>query len=103
MKYAQGNLMKNLIAVIPGESLHFYCSVYSGAYEFRANLYDGVGAYVTHTAFDTGDFVWTVPDDVYYLWVSYPNQGDVSVTRVTAYDTINAQITAQAEQGGTNQ
>ena len=91
---AIGNVMAKLVAVVPGETLHFYCENFDNKYYFRWNQYDADGNFVNRQVNNvSNDFDYTVPVNVCYIWISYPNVGEVSVTRVTAYDAINTKIT----------
>lgn len=76
------NLMTDYISVAAGEKLTFHKD--SGSqYYWRWNWYDADKKYISRKADQSDLFIWTVPANTHYLWVSYPNIGNMKLERGT--------------------
>lgn len=71
--------MREYIKVKPGEILTFQ-KENSDEY-FRYNWYDINKQFISRRPDRNNVFQWTVPEDTYYIWVSYPNIGNVKIER----------------------
>lgn len=71
--------MREYIKVKPGEILTFQ-KENSDEY-FRYNWYDINKQFISRRPDKNNVFQWTVPEDTYYIWVSYPNTGNVKIER----------------------
>ena len=71
--------MREYIKVKPGEILTFQ-KENSDEY-FRYNWYDINKQFISRRPDRNNVFQWTVPEDTYYIWVSYPNTGNVKIER----------------------
>lgn len=71
--------MKEYIKVEPGEVLTFQ-KENSDEY-FRYNWYDINKEFISRRPDINNVFQWTVPKNTYYIWVSYPNTGNVKIER----------------------
>ena len=75
------NVMKDFIPVTEGEILYF-TKTPSGEY-WRWNWYDKDKNFIARTTNNSNSFSWIVPTGACYIWVSYPNTGDVQLERAT--------------------
>lgn len=73
------NTMRDFIPVTPNEVLYFQKTT-SGEY-FRWNWYDADKNFISRKPDNNNSFSWTVPANTHYIWVSYPNTGDVQIER----------------------
>lgn len=73
------NTMRNYIPVSPKEVLTFQKE--DAEEYFRWSWYDQDEVFIGRSPLITNQFQWTVPDGAYYIWVSYPSNGNVKVER----------------------
>lgn len=73
------NTMRNYISVSPNEVLTFQKE--DAEEYFRWSWYDQDEVFIGRSPLITNQFQWTVPASAYYIWVSYPSNGNVKVER----------------------
>ena len=91
------NTMKDYISVTPGEVLTFQKDN-SDEY-FRWSWYGADKSLISRSPSINNVFQWVVPDDAYYIWVSYPNVGNVKLERgnkATDYSPAPEDIVAES-------
>lgn len=71
--------MKEYIKVKPGEVLTFQKE--NPDEYFRYNWYDVDKQFISRRPDKNNVFQWIVPENAYYIWVSYPNTGNVKVEK----------------------
>ena len=91
------NTMKDYISVTPGEVLTFQKDN-SDEY-FRWSWYGADKSLISRSPSMSNVFQWVVPNDAYYIWVSYPNVGNVKLERgnkATDYSPAPEDIIAES-------
>lgn len=73
------NTMRDYISVSPNEVLTFQKE--ETAEYFRWSWYDQDKVFISRYPSMANQFQWTVPDGAYYIWVSYPSNGNVQIER----------------------
>lgn len=73
------DVMRDYISVTPGEVLTFQKE--NSEEYFRYNWYDIEKNYISRSPNLNNLFKLTVPQNAYYLWVSYPNTGKVKIEK----------------------
>ncbi|WP_236008141.1 pyocin knob domain-containing protein [Levilactobacillus andaensis] len=81
MKSEVNNTMAEMISVTPGEWLTFQQDMTKGDQMFRWKWYDSNKLFIDHSYNSDSVIRWQVPDDAYYIRVSYPNTGHVWLKR----------------------
>lgn len=73
------DVMRDYISVIPGEVLIFQKE--NSEEYFRYNWYDVNKNYISREPNRNNLFKLTVPQNAYYLWISYPNTGRLKIEK----------------------